>query len=719
MLLALAIPLLVTHNPPTAIVRDGYGVPHIQAASEDEAWFLSGYAVAQDRLWQMEMSRRVARGRLSEVLGPKYVESDTEALRLAYTRAELEQQYKELRLDARKALERYADGVNAWIEEASEQGKLPGGYAANNFTPTKWEITDSVAISISLNQRFGSGASGQLRNLAALQYLKNRPNATPSAQRPTPYLDVFDDLGWWNDSDAPTTVLPEDDTRKGAKFFTQATREQSEKQLAALPDLTLLELLPALRAIDKPTETLVAETLGAPFKVGSYAMVVSPKRSATGKALLLSGPQMGFSNPSVVHEMAIHAPGLEVTGIDIPGVPGIAIGCTKNFAWGLTSGVADTDDVLVFEKSGTDKYKFGSDKLSFTREKFDIPIKGEPAKAVEQLRTIRGPVVLSSKKHLFSRRSAYAMREMKMMEAVLDLYKAGNPDQIESAIHKAPMSFNFFYATRHGETGYVYAGDVPNRAPGLDPRIPTLATKENDWRGMVPKEAMPHVRNAKGGLLTNWNNKPAEWWPNQDTPVWGAIDHVQEIRRALDKSNLSSEDLRETTHIIATRDETWPFFRAYAAANFPNFDGLKTSPEWPLYRAWLAALRHLLFEPKLGTMMSEDLFSTALQPTLMLRALEGKTRTDFLDGRKPADLASEAAKRAAAVKLTIRPDEIAVPGAAGIPLRNRGTFIQIVELTTPPKVQTILPPGNTESGEHMIDQADLARQFKLKPMPWR
>lgn len=736
-LLILALCLALQRPAFNPISRDAFGVPHIRAAADAEAWFLAGEAVAQDRLWQMEMSRRVAEGRMAEVFGAKYVAADEETLKSAYTQAELRKQFDSLAPKARMAISEYTRGVNARIDNLKKSGRLPDGYAANHFAPRPWDVTDSVAIAVSLFQRFGKGASGQLRNLAAITYLESQPALKPSAQRPTPNgLDAFDDLAWWNDEDAPTTVQREDEpgiireSQSSAADFLRHPYEdiyhtpyrgETVGQLAKLPKLSLFELLPALRAVEKPDATELAAEVGAPFKVGSYAMVVSPKRSTTGHALLLNGPQMGFSDPSVVHEMSIDAPSMHVTGMDVPGVPGVVVGVTPNFAWGLTSGVADTDDVFVFHQPKPGVYLEGDLALDLEHVSLDLPVAGESSRHIEQLRTNEGPVILSTRDAIFARRASYWMREMKAYETVLNLYQAKTPDQIEAAIKPAPMSFNFFYATTKGDTGFVYVGDVPRRSASIDPRLPTPSDRGTDWRGMIPKDRMPHVRNPRSGLITNWNTKPAVWWPNLDTPVWGEIDHVLEIRRALDKPKLGPDNLRQATRQIATADETWPFFKPYATKSYDQavvlrlFNGQTNSDGDVKYLAFLDSLRHVLFQPKLGTFLSPDLFHIALQPTLILRALQGKTKVDYLAGRSPDQVISEALAEAAKAPSGHRKDQIDVPGSEPILYRNRGTFIQIVDLAPNPIVRTILPPGEAESGPHATDQAELARSFDLKP----
>ncbi|HJP83645.1 MAG TPA: penicillin acylase family protein, partial [Fimbriimonadaceae bacterium] len=146
------IAVLVIAPAPT-IDRDEYGVPHIKASTIEQAFFEAGYAVAQDRLWQMENSRRVARGRMAEAFGPNFAASDREVLAQAYTDQELDEQIAR-GLDARSQtiLREYVRGVNAWIGEATAKNLLPPGYSQNGLKPEPWTERDSAAITIRLFQ---------------------------------------------------------------------------------------------------------------------------------------------------------------------------------------------------------------------------------------------------------------------------------------------------------------------------------------------------------------------------------------------------------------------------------------------------------------------------------------------------------------------------------------------------------------------------------------
>jgi len=749
-MLALAF-VLATAGP--QITRDPYGVPLIRAASHEEASFLAGYAVAQDRLWQMETSRRVSRGKMAEVFGPSYVASDKEVLQFGYTDEELQRQLDSLNGTIRASFREYARGVNAWIEEAKKSG-LPEGYAKAGFSPEPWTELDSAAIAVRLLQQFGRGGAGEIRNMALLGYLQGQPNAKDKV------LDILDDFAWANDPTATTTVAKVDDVVKTPPPFYYADRAATEKHIAMLPKVGLLELLQGIRVASREESTRVAESVSAPFKTGSYCVVVSPSRSATGRPLLLSGPQMGFRTPSIIHEMSISEPGVNVVGMDIPGAPGIVIGHTQNVAWGMTSGVADTDDIFYYPLDG-DGYSVDGTHKSFLKIDRVMHVKGSPDQTVTQLRTVDGPVILKSNggKTVFVKKTSYWMRELESIEALNAVWHASNADSVDSGISLAPMSFNFFYTTSAGDIGYRYAGRVPIRAEGVDPRFPTPGGAKYAWRGFVSVNDMPHVRNPKAGFLANWNNKPVAWWPNFDTPVWGRIFRNSALLDCLKKPRLTAQDLELAAWTIARTDETWPYFEPFLA-KIPNsqvavgeewkvkgseivaktrdgagesmigFDGrlVDGSRQASTYLRFVDALRTELFAGTTGNFISPDNFRQIGQPSVMLKALEGKTKVNYLGKRKPEDVV-----RAALMKATdgerlpdgtyrrYAANGIPVPGQDPIPYSNRGSFIQVVEsLLGGMTGRSIVTPGLAETGPHSLDQVPLARAWLFKPMdqPW-
>ena len=731
-MLSLAVAAILQTTPPK-IDRDPYGVPQIQAGSLAEAFFDAGYATAEDRMWQMELSRRVARGKMAEAFGSKYAESDKETLALSYTDDELDQQYDRFKPEVKEAFDNYVKGVNAYIDQAKAANTLPHGYAEDKLDPAPWTKEDSLAIGVLLFQQFGRFGAGEIRNMAVMAYLDGQPRAKDRK------LDVLDDFLWQNDPKAIPTVYPQDDPVKvHPQIFQPFNRATTLKHLAMLPKVSLFDLLPGLRLTERQESRAVAITTASPFKAGSYALLVSAKKSGTGHPILLSGPQMGFTNPSIVHETSIDAPGIQVDGLDVPGVPGVYVGATPYVSWGLTSGVADTDDVIFYKTVGDDSYTYGNETRKLEKVSRTLHIKGAPDQTVVQVRTLHGPVVVTSKagQAIFVRRPASYGAEMNSVNAVFDLYKAQTADEAEKAMSTATMNFNFFYATSDGDVGYHYVGRVPLRAAGLDPRFPTPGAPEYEWKGMVPFDQMPHVRNPKGGIIGNWNNKPAAWWPNGDAPVWGSVFRNAEVLAAADKSSLDLHDVEMVPWTIARRSESFRAFKDYFKRSITSgsdwmqsqaraYDGFATdgSAGARIYLTWFNSLREEIFVKTTGNFMDPSLFELAAQPSVMLAALQKHTKVDYLVGRT-ADQVAKAAWEKAVAKLDgnmsafeLHVDSIKVPGQTSIPYSNRGSYIQIVQMGPWGAIgRNIIPPGEAEEGVHQLDQVDLARAWLYKSM---
>ncbi|MCB8933451.1 MAG: penicillin acylase family protein [Chthonomonadaceae bacterium] len=730
---------LFLHQPSYTVTRDDYGVPHVRASTWEQAFEGAGYATAEDRLWQMENSRRLARGTLAEVFGPEVAASDREVLRTGYTAAQIEAQLAGLDARSRAAFEAYALGVNAYIEKARQSKTLPPGYAAAGFQPQPWTALDSAAIAIRLGQLFGSGGAGELRNLALVEYLKGRPvkDRLP---------DVLDDLLWQNDPRSIPTVAPSDDPLSTHPAFPTATRAETEHHLAALPKVSLLELLPAIRTASLEDSRIVAETRNVPFKTGSYAVVVSKGRSRLGVPLLLSAPQMGFRVPSVVHEMSLDAEGVHVVGMDVPGVPGVIIGHTQDLAWGLTSGVADTDDIFFAPIEGG-SYRVDGKLKPIRSENRALAVKGEKPESVVAKSTEDGPVLLATRSTVFVRRSGFADRELQGFAALYDLYSAKEPSDVKAVAARIPLTFNLFYATTSGHIGYHYCGRVPLRAPGWDPRFPMPLSQDTAWRGFVPPGQMPLVVDPREGLIANWNNKPAAWWPNFDTPAWGRIFRNSALLHQLTAESLAPVDLEMAAWWIARTEETaeylMPAFRhalqgaawsseteRQAAQMLIAYEGkaVAGSHGASLYLRTLDAVRAELFSAPMGSFLSPDLFRTALQPSLILNALEGETNIDYLAGRTADQLIVAAFRKAVERMVSERgenpgtwaytPGTIPVVEGVPIPYSNRGTYIQLVELWKTPAGRNVLTPGVAESGAHASDQEPLARAWMYKRMRW-
>lgn len=722
--------------PEARLERSLFGVPEVTAPNRPEAWRLIGRAIAEDRLWQLELSRRGARGQLAELLGPNAVGSDTEVLRRAYTDAEMTAMFGRMPAAVQADWRAYADGINEVMERRIAEGRLPKGYADTGTTPRKWEVNDSVAIAILMARRFGNGGAGELRNLAMVRYLEMRPGV--------PVLDVLDDLAWQNDPQSFTTVARADDPVKNPPVFPNPTRAETEAHLAKLPKTNLLELAGSVRAATYQENTDLLAQLAVPYKVGSYAVVVGKDRSATGTPILLGAPEMGHTQPSVAYEVWIDVPGFQISGLTVPGIPTVLLGHTPHMAWTLTSGVADIEDVIVSRLQGTDGVISNGTLTPMERIEFPLRVRGEERpRTVTQMRTKHGPVLLLSRSSqaVYSLKSSLWMRELSSFGHFDQVGTAKTAADLDRITRSLVVTFNLFFATTAGEIGYRYLGAVPVRAMGIDPRLPTPDEAAYQWRGFLSPAQMPRVDNPSRGLIVNWNNKPVSWWPNLDTPTWGRPFRVEVLAAALTAPKLGISDVEHAAWEIARRDTDTSatfhpdFARALTAraqaANRPLTRWERELVHWDrwdlsrsvgavIYRDAVFELRRVLYADALGDFAGN--FDQVLQPAVLRRALDGQVRFRPW-GREPmAGRLVEAFDKAVAkhqsggfARWSAGLRVGTIPSPAGlIPYNDRGTFIQVVEMLNPPRARSVASPGVSEEGEHMGSQAILAASWIYK-----
>jgi len=732
------------------ILRDAYGVPHVFASSLYGLFYGNGYAIAQDRLWQMERYRRQARGELAEIMGPAALEQDRAARIEGYTEEEMERQIQRLSAELQEALRGYADGVNAWIEEAKRIGKLPPGYAEAGIEPRPWRPTDTAAIGVMMSRRFGGlMAAGDLRNFTLLQYLRMRNKELAETWA--------NDLLWLQDPNSPTTVPPEDDPRKAHRVDPKLALERLKKHAAQLPNIGLDVLLPALRLASGEAQIEFARQHGLYTYFGSYAIAIAPKKSATGYALFVGAPQMGFSIPHIAVEVHLSGAGINAQGMSFPGIPGVLIGATDHLAWSFTSGIHDHADAFIekLNPENPEQYWYKGEWRPFEKRVEVIRVKGREPVELTVYRSVHGPVVA------FDRRNHVAIawslsfwgKELESMNAYYGILRARTVADFERACSHIVASFNAFCATRTGDIAYFYCGRPPIRADGVDPRLPVWGTGEYDWKGVIPYEQMPRVINPKRGFIVNWNNKPAVWWENCDTPAWGAIFRVHRlIELASRKPMLSLDDVKAMIADIAMYDEDaaklkpamLTVVKRHRNLTPEMLQAIRVLEAWDNYErdgstgkvlwdAWLDATRTRLFGDDLGNFFDPNLFRLATQPSYILYALQGNKAAvprlyDYFNG-KPKEEVLAIALADALTQLKqkyganmshwrYKAPRMNWDKLPGVPYTDRGSYIQVIELSNPIAGENILPPGQSEdpNSPHFSDQRDLASWWLYKPM---
>ncbi|HVI17101.1 MAG TPA: penicillin acylase family protein, partial [Gaiellales bacterium] len=311
------------------IVRDRYGVPAVTGTTLQGMWWGAGYAMAQDRLFQIEIFRRAAEGRLAEILGKSYLPMDIETRRDFYTPAEVNGQLAKLPASVQGYFRAYRDGVNAWIAKVrTDPTKLPGEFPALGIgPPADFTLTDSGAIGIYLARTIPSGTGEELANLAAFQGMGSR-----AFSRLLP-------LHTRN----PVITVP----RSSGRFPSNPGRTKRQELRGWKRSKPFARKLPLPAKADRGTirEDAQLPLLGHVGKPeGSDVWAI---RGPHHQATLFTGPQLGYSIPELLVELEVHGPGLNARGVTAAGVPVVGIGHNEHVAWGLTSGESDDDDLYA------------------------------------------------------------------------------------------------------------------------------------------------------------------------------------------------------------------------------------------------------------------------------------------------------------------------------------------------------------------------------------
>jgi acyl-homoserine lactone acylase PvdQ len=558
---ALAQPLSLTAPDGTTVTveRDTLGVPRIMGETEGAVFYGQGYAVAQDRLFQMETIWRAATGRTAELAGPgpnnQFVTQDRNVLTVFYTPEERQAHYEALPEALQTMISNFVAGINAYIALAREN---PAARPAEYFSPPlstigleEWDVDKAMAVIQLYIRRFGESGGQELQRLAELQavgpvwFNRIRPINDPSAPATLP--------------GGPTAVL-----RPDVPYTGPAVPEEVIEAIAAERELAEAGLLAS----------------GVPDRLGSYAAAIAPSRSASGYAMLLGAPQMGApavtgpgaTNRNVTWESELIVgspddPSLHIAGMTVVGIPGVIIGRTRDVAWTLTSGLTDNVDTYVvqlIDQQGT--YLFNGEPRQLMPAAGTINVLGGEPVPYTRLRTVHGPVIGqdAASGRVFAYRYAFWERELDMAVALYDVWRANTVAEVETAIAQFPVSFNFVLLHRDQTIGFYHVGRYPVRPGTVDPRLPAIGDGSQEWTGFLPFENHPRGTNPAQGYYVNWNNKPAPGWDHGDVTPWTpysrqrAYDGVVQMDVFLQANSPLAFDELKGLHRIARENPIYP-----------------------------------------------------------------------------------------------------------------------------------------------------------------
>lgn len=485
------------------VYRDRYAIPHVYAKNEKDLYRAVGYLTAQDRLWQMDLLRRITLGRLAEIFGADLVETDymLRALRIPEkTRMILDSTNEQIK----EGLQAYCDGINSFIEDNS--GKLPLEFTILGYKPEKWLPEHSVnligymAFDLTMPWDMETTLYMISRKVDSLRF-----------------MEIVPDL-------------------KNMKSFVYPDWKKDNKS-------NLLEgnIMSKAKGL---------EDIGMTVFSGSNNWAMSGMKSANGKPILANDMHLGFSAPGIWYQMHMVIPGqLNVTGLVLPGQPLVVVGHNDSIAWGMTNVMVDDMDFYVekINPNDTNEYEYMHEWLKMDARKEIFRIKGGEQVEKTLRFTHRGPIV-SGIKGINDKAVSMQWTGNQFSNEIYCIYKlnhAGNWNDFTHAIrYMNSVSQNVVYADVKGNIGLYCSAGIPIRKKGDGSFIVPGWTDEYDWKGRVPFEQQPHVYNPDCGYVSSANNRTV----GDDYPYpisrWFALPYrIDRIREMLnEKEKLDAND---------------------------------------------------------------------------------------------------------------------------------------------------------------------------------
>ena len=524
---------------PVEILRDAWGVPHIYAENSRDLFFAQGYAHAQDRFFQMEFSRRIGQGRLSEMLGETALENDQFIRTLGWWRTALEEEAS-LEGEAKLVLEAYAEGVNAYVE--GHRDALALEFAVLRLTGTQvdiepWRAAHSLAWGKVMAWDLGGNAGNEVQRARILAHVGEQGLAELTAPYPDEHpVIVPSGVSWQN--------LPLDEVADlGARGF----------------------------------------VFGRGEGIGSNNWVIAGSRTNTGEPLLANDMHLGIQMPSIWYEVGLHCEPIDaadcpfnVTGFSFPGAPGVIVGHNDRIGWGVTNLGPDVQDLYIERLNPADakQYEVNGEWVDFETIREEIAVAGQDEPEVLDVRVSRhGPVLNEVWEDLpVATDQVLALRWTALepggiFKAVLLLDKAQNWDEFRAALREWDFpSQNFVYADVEGNIGYQAPGRIPIRADG-DGQLPVPGwTDAYEWTGYIPFEEMPRRFNPPQGFIVTANHAVVdEGYPYLIGLDWDRgyrAQRITEMIEALDR--VSAEDIRhiQGDNKSLSADEIIPYLAA-------------------------------------------------------------------------------------------------------------------------------------------------------------
>jgi penicillin G amidase len=641
---------------PVEVRFDAFAVPHVFAGSDADAWRAVGFLQARDRLWQMDLYRRAASGRLSELLGEATIAVDQRFLTLGLRRA-AEQEWQQTSEDVRAAFTHYAEGVNTAM--SVPRGALPLEHQLLGVVPERWTPVDSLAISKLFAWRLAENHRAELLRYLLVEAVGPRALElfpAPPEWAPT----VVDTAGIGRLADWQIGGFQRPSNQSGTLPIRQSA-DQGFSQSANLPIRQSANVLPGLEWLYDS-------------RAMSNAWVVHGSRTATGRPLLASDPHLNVEMPSVWWEVHVVSDALDVAGTTIPGIPFVVIGHNRDIGWGLTNVGTDVQDFFVERLDAErQRYQLGDEWLPLDTRRQEIRVRGRDQPVVFEVRSTRHGPVLSPESWRDLQPGdppdtrplpeivlalKWSVVEKPGSAAAFDrLARTKNWQEFLTAVRQFPApAQNFVYADTNGNIGFAVSGLVPARK-GADGSLPVPGWPiDSDWSGFIDVGRLPALFNPPSGQIATSNNQVDRSLDYVVTRDWVAPFRAQRVGALLDAHEGLDTAAMQRIHADITSLSADHLLKhtevPEAVAELRGWDRLVDGrPVSLLYQAFEAALWQRTFADEFPPALYEHFYRYAANERFAgLHAIIADPRSPWFDDRTTPGVVEsrEAIARAAA-----------------------------------------------------------------------
>jgi len=641
------------------IYFDDFGVPHIISQNQADAYFTQGYLHAQDRLWQMDLTRRVAEGRLSEVFGAQVIEFDKLFRTIGIHRFSYNW-YNSISPESKQILTSYTQGVNKFIE--THYDNLPVEFDALNYRPEPWKPEQSLMLARMMGWDLNIAwytdyVMGEVLSKTGIEKTSLIFPDTNITLYTKPVIEPIDS----------TEENEENEIPKKKRIRNETGSLENE-------NATYLKQVSFLGKNFFESNQNYRNFLGINGShTGSNSWVVSGSRSFTGKPILANDPHLALQAPSRWYEMYIKGGKLDVRGMTFPGIPGVVIGSNKTISWGLTNLMNDDNDFIILKRDSADskKYIYNNQATSLDSIKEKIYIKDSVETDFIIYTTKIGPVISDLKMRGFAdmtenpddpyrdKLMTFRWTGFEQSDEVKCFYginTASNWDEFKASLKDFSVpAQNFIYSDIYGNIGYRAGGKIPIRKTNTEFSYIFPGEDEIDWTGYIDFDKLPELYNPPEGYIITANTDPNSWMKDSKDKfyisyLWEPSSRFNSIKQFIDGRTLFDledfkllqnsyespyakgllKDFFTDTQTGSLNYDTETLAAIEKLKNW-NSDIVKNEAASLIYNTYIVYLIKNIFEDELGENIFNDFISIQNLPYRSLERIMNQPESEWFD----------------------------------------------------------------------------------------